>query len=65
MRRNTYITDEAGLKKAREALRETVERERANPPGPEAYAWQDRLPELPEDGQTEVLISAGRPRTRR
>jgi hypothetical protein len=57
MERNTYIRDEEGLKKARKALREIAERERAHPPGPDAYAWQDRLPELPEDGETEVLIS--------
>lgn len=46
---NTYIQDPEGIERASAQLRKALADEAANPPGPEAYAWQNDLPELPDD----------------
>jgi hypothetical protein len=50
MKRNTYIRDEKGIAEALAELRRVL----AEPPTPEDLAWQNDLPELPEDGTTIV-----------
>lgn len=55
MKRNTYIRDEKGIAEAIEELRQVVR----EGPTPEDLAWQDDLPELPDDDETIVEIRPG------
>lgn len=65
--RSTYIRNPAGIAKAAAKLRAYNQRLAENPDMPRDLAWQDDLPELPDDDATVAIFRTlpNRPKTRK
>lgn len=53
--RHSYVRDPHGIAVAVAKLRALVEHQKTHPPSAEDLAWQDDLPELPDDEDPDAV----------